>query len=284
MKKDLTNVIGYIYKITAPNGAVYVGQTINLRKRKSDYRCLRFKKQTQLWNNCQKYNWNPSETFEVIDECLCGEDKVFLNEREIYWISFYDSYRNGINCTEGGKGQVGRVWTQEQRDRQREITKSNGSGFTEGNKITLGRKLTDEHRTKISESNKGRESWNKGKETTQEVKEKIIISTSGEKNHFYGKSHSDESIEKIRNSKLGSKHSEETKEKMRKSSKRMYHPHFYGKSVLQYDMENNFIKKYESIKVASLETGCSKARIVDVCKGRRNHTKKFVFKYENPTF
>ena len=284
MKKDLTNIIGYIYKITAPNGAVYVGQTINLRKRKSDYRCLRFKKQTQLWNNCQKYNWNPSETFEVIDECLCGEDKIFLNEREIYWISFYDSYRNGINCTEGGKGQIGRVWTQEQRDRQREITKSNGSGFTEGNKITFGSKLTDEHRTKISESNKGRESWNKGKETTQEVKEKIIISTSGEKNHFYGKSHSDESIEKIRNSKLGSKHSEETKEKMRKSSKRMYHPHFYGKSVLQYDMENNFIKKYESIKVASLETGCSKARIVDVCKGRRNHTKKFVFKYENPTF
>jgi len=41
--------------------------------------------------------------------------------------------------------------------------------------------LTDEHRAKISESNKGRESWNKGKETPQEVKEKIIISTSGEK-------------------------------------------------------------------------------------------------------
>ena len=145
--------------------------------------------------------------------------------------------------------------------------------------------MTDEHISKISESNKGHKAWNKGKETPQEVKEKIIISTSGEKNHFYGKTHSDETKEKIKESKLGSKHSEETKEKMRKFSKRMYHPHFYGKSVLQYDMENNFIRRYESIKVASLETGCSKARIVDVCKGRRKHTKKFVFKYEeNPTF
>jgi hypothetical protein len=137
MKKDLTNIIGYIYKITAPNGAVYVGQTLCVKKRKYQYKKLAFTKQTQLWNNCQKYNWNPSDTFEVIDECLCGEDKVFLNEKEIYWISFYDSFRNGLNCTEGGKGQVGRIWTSEQRDRQREITKSNGSGFTKDNKITL---------------------------------------------------------------------------------------------------------------------------------------------------
>jgi group I intron endonuclease len=280
MKKDLTNIKGYIYKITAPNGAVYVGQTLCVKKRKYQYKKLAFTKQTQLWNNCQKYNWNPSETFEVIDDCLCGEDKVFLNEKEIYWISFYDSYRNGLNCTEGGKGQVGRIWTQEERDRQREITKSNGSGFTKGNKITLGRKLSDEHRAKISESNKGHKAWNKGKETPQEVKEKIIISTSGEKNHFYGKTHSDETKEKIKESKLGFKHTDETKLRMSNSSKRMYHPHFYGKAVLQYDMENNFIKKYDSIKSASLETGCSKARIVDVCKGRRKHTKNFIFIYE----
>ena len=280
MRRDLTNTIGYIYKITAPFGAVYIGQTINLRKRKSDYRCLRFKKQTQLWNNCQKYNWNPSDTFEVIDECLCGKDKINLNEKEIYWISFYDSYKTGFNCTIGGDGQIGRIWTQEERDRQREITKSNGSGFTKGNKITLGSKLSDEHRAKISESNKGHKAWNKGKETPQEVKEKIIISTSGEKNHFYGKTHSDETKEKIKESKLGFKHTDETKLRMSNSSKRMYHPHFYGKSVLQYDMENNFIKKYDSIKSASLETGCSKARIVDVCKGRRKHTKNFIFIYE----
>lgn len=290
MKKDLTNVTGYIYKITSPNGEVYIGQTINLKERRRSYNKGDYKKQTKLFNNCHFYAWNPIDTFEIIDECLCGEDKINLNEKEIYWISYYDSYKNGLNCTIGGKGQTGKIWTKEERQRQREITLENGTAFKIGNQSTLGTKASKETKKRISESNKstykkGRVPWNKGKETTQEVKEKIIISTSGEKNHFYGKTHSDETKEKIKESKLGSKHSEETKEKMRKSSKRMYHPHFYGKSVLQYDMENNFIRRYESIKDASQQTGCSKARIVDVCKGRRNHTKKFVFKYEeNPTF
>ena len=60
----------------------------------------------------------------------------------------------------------------------------------------------------------------------------------------------------------------------------MYYPHNYGKVVLQYDMDNIFIKKYNSIKEASIETGCLSARIVDVCKGKRKHTKNFIFRYE----
>lgn len=285
MKRDLTNIIGYIYKITSPNGDIYIGQTINIRKRKYSYRKEQFKKQTKLWRNCSFYAWDPSENFEVIDECLCGEDKINLNEKEIYWISYYDSCKNGLNCTEGGKGQTGKVWTKEEREKQREITIENGSGFKNGNKITLGIKLSEDHKSLIGESNKstykkGRVAWNKGKETPIEVKKKIISSTSGDKNHFYGKSHSDETKEKIKESKLGFKHTEETKLRMSQSSKRMYHPHFYGKAILQFDMENNFIKEYSSIKEASLETGCSKSCIVNVCKGKAVHTKKFIWKYK----
>ena len=32
MKRDLTNVKGYIYKITSPNGKIYIGQTINKKQ------------------------------------------------------------------------------------------------------------------------------------------------------------------------------------------------------------------------------------------------------------
>jgi group I intron endonuclease len=279
MKKDVTNILGFIYTITAPDGAVYVGQTLCVKKRKYQYKKLAFTKQIKLWNSCQKYNWNPSETFKVIEECLCGEDKVYLNEREIYWVSYFDSFRNGLNCTEGGSGQVGRIWTEEQRETQRRITIENGSGFTKGNKLTLGRKLSEEHKNKISESNKGRESYNKGKETSKEVKEKISNAVSGEKNGFYGKTHTPESIEKIISANLGRKHSDETKMKMSKSSKRMYYTHFYGKAVMQYDINNNFIKKYSSIKEASVETGCSSPRIIDVCKGNRRQTGNFIWRY-----
>ena len=40
-------------------------------------------------------------SFDVIEECL--EDE--LNEREIYWIKYYDTYYNGYNRTLGGTGR-----------------------------------------------------------------------------------------------------------------------------------------------------------------------------------
>ena len=117
MGRDLTYIKGYIYKVTSPNGKVYIGQSINLYSRKIQYKALNFKKQTKLWNNCQKYNWNPIDCLEVIDECYCGPDKCILNLREIYWIHEYDSFKNGLNCSEGGKGNLGRIWTDKMREK-----------------------------------------------------------------------------------------------------------------------------------------------------------------------
>ncbi len=66
----------YVYKITSPLGEIYIGQTININTRIKAYKNFKFKKQTKLWNNSQYYNWCPSDSFEIIDECLCGEDKT----------------------------------------------------------------------------------------------------------------------------------------------------------------------------------------------------------------
>lgn len=52
-----------------------------------------------------------------------------------------------------------------------------------------------------------------------ETKEKMRKAHSGKNNHFYGKHHTKESIEKIRQKKLGSKLSEETKAKISKGNK-----------------------------------------------------------------
>ena len=238
-KKDLTNITGYIYKITSPNGDVYIGQTISIKDRMYSYRKEKFTKQTHLWNSCVRYNWNPANSFEVIEECLCGEDKIFLNEREIYWISFYDSYRNGLNCTEGGKGQVGKIWTEEEKQRQRDKTILIGSGFTVGNKINEGKILTEEHKEKIKASSKeyfqNNEHWNTGITLSEETKQKIVESTSGDKNHFYGKKHTEESIEKIKEKRAKQVFSEESNKKKSESLKKFYEgkedfiPGFAGK-------------------------------------------------------
>jgi len=113
MGKDLTNIKGCIYKLTAPNGKIYIGQTINERQRKYHYNSGDFKQQVKLWNSSRKYNWNPSKTFEIIEECLCGPDKKYLNEREIYWIREFDSLKNGLNCNEGGHGNIGHKHSKE---------------------------------------------------------------------------------------------------------------------------------------------------------------------------
>jgi group I intron endonuclease len=288
MRRDLTNVIGYIYKITSPLGDVYVGQTINLKERKRSYKGNQFKKQTKLWNNCSFYNWNPSETFEVIDECLCGEDKIHLDKLEIYWVNFYDSYKEGLNCTEGGKGQVGRIWTEEEKYNQSILIK----GMYDREEIDLSLRVfpkhTEEHNKKIKESFRvyfnNNERWNKGKETPNEVKQKISNSLKGDKNHFYGKTHTEEVKKKMSESHKGVKLSDETRKKMSESQlNRVQTPRKVTKAypVLQYDMDNNFINKFASIKEAAEYTGCSSPRITDVCKGNRKHTRNFIWKYEN---
>ena len=278
--RDLTNITGFVYKITAPNGAVYIGQTINIKSRKHDYKSGEFKGQTKLWNSCQKYNWNPSETFEVIDECLCGSNKESINDKEIFWISYYDSFENGLNCTEGGKGQLSRIWSDAQKLKQSQLINE----MYKNNKIPLnpkrGHKLSEEHKEKIINSlkdfhNNNDVHWNKGKITRDEIKQKIINSTTGENNHFYGKEHTPETKEKMRNHKLGKTLSEETKRRMSESQQKRIKKY----KVIQYDMNNNFVAEFESIKVAAEKTNILEKCIYRVLKGIRKSTNKFIWKF-----
>jgi group I intron endonuclease len=284
--RDFTNVKGYIYKITSPNGDVYIGQTIDVRKRKHAYKKEQFKKQTKLWRNCFVYNWNPVDTFEIIDECLCGHDKIYLNEREIYWIYYYDSKNKGLNCTEGGKGQVGKIWSEEERNRQSQLINE----MYEKGEIKLnplkGHNLSEEHKNKIKQSSKeyflNNEHWNTGKEISEEVKQKIIASTSGENNHFYGKKHSEEAKQKMKITRAKQIITEEHKNKIRESMLKVDQSNYkkHTVSVSQYGMDGNFICKYNSIKEAAEKTGSRPANITRVCKGRRKSSNNFIWKYD----
>lgn len=203
MTKDITNTIGYIYKIISPSNKVYIGQTINLRGRKYCYSGLRCKWQPKLYNSLKKYGWK-KHIFEVIEECLCGKNKIYLNEREIYWIKFYDCFKNGMNCSEGGCGSTGYIASEETKEKIRIAN--------------TGRKHSDEAKEKVRKANLGL------KHPHSEETKKIIS-----KKHFgrVKKTMSDETKEKLRklntgtNSvKFGKKypHSEDAKRKMRVSA------------------------------------------------------------------
>lgn len=92
-----------IYKYTnLINGSCYIGQAVDLVRRHKDHKVRYCSPTSEEYNSVihqafRKYGIE-NFTYEVLEEC--GVDQ--LNDREIYWIAFYDSYNNGYNCGPGG--------------------------------------------------------------------------------------------------------------------------------------------------------------------------------------
>lgn len=85
------------------NGKKYIGQSCNLDWRWYDHKRRLIKQRhdnKHLQASCNKYGIDNFK-FDIIE--YCDEDK--LNEREIYWISYYNTYLgDGYNQTLGGEG------------------------------------------------------------------------------------------------------------------------------------------------------------------------------------
>ena len=94
---------GFIYKITNTiNGKSYIGQTIqNVKERFYQHcatKCSKAVSNMAIHRAIKKYG-KSNFTVEVIEEI----DSANLNDRERYWIKYYNSYNNGYNSTKGGQ-------------------------------------------------------------------------------------------------------------------------------------------------------------------------------------
>lgn len=95
--------MGYIYKITNMiNGQMYIGQTVKTVE----------KRFTQHKNNSNKPYFSQIVLYKAfnkygIENFICEQIEEVpnekLDEREKYWIEFYDTYFNGYNSTLGGR-------------------------------------------------------------------------------------------------------------------------------------------------------------------------------------
>ena len=89
-----------IYKITNTlNGKVYIGQSKNISQRWKAHRTRYQTEDSLLYRAMRKYGIE-NFTFEVIEECDIDQ----LNDREIYWIAYYqaNNCEKGYNLTIGG--------------------------------------------------------------------------------------------------------------------------------------------------------------------------------------
>lgn len=126
-------------------------------------------------------------------------------------------------------------------------------------------------------------------ETRKKIKDNHF-DISGKNHPMYGKHHSNETKQKISKSRTGQKHStsKETRNKISNALKgremktewikKMAEGH--KKSILQYSIDNQFIKKWDSIKDIETELGISHQCIVACCKGRAKTSHGYIWKYE----
>lgn len=89
-----------IYKITNINtNMAYIGQSCDITRRIKEHQ--RSSHMNTLIDYDIKMEGMQNFTFEIVEECPSKQ----LNEREKYWIKYYDTYYNGYNSTPGGKGR-----------------------------------------------------------------------------------------------------------------------------------------------------------------------------------
>lgn len=225
-----------IYKITnLINNKIYIGQSVNIEVRFTQHKNfeynLRQHPSSHLYKAMKKYGIE-NFSFEIIEKCKVIE----LDDKEIYWIKFYDSRYNGYNETDGGGGAKAPV-VQYDKD---------------GNFIKIFDSVTQAE-------------FLLGKLKQMNIAKACagICYESGGFQWRYHKDVKDNYMKNIGKSPLKEKYAEGGS----------YSGHLKlgtGKSVAQCDKDTHeIIKLFNTIKEASEETGICFTSIYKVCKGTR---------------
>lgn len=166
-----TEILTGIYKITNPQGKVYIGQSIDIKRRFKEYCSTGYSNsQPKLINSLNKYG-PERHKFTVLEEC----EAVKLNERERYWQERFNVLEEGLNCKLTQIGDKSGVLSEE--------TKKKIGIKSQGRKGRLGKKHTKETKEKMRLAALGRKH-------SKKTKEKI-----GKKSK--GRKHSPETLQKL---------------------------------------------------------------------------------------
>jgi group I intron endonuclease len=184
-----------------PTGKKYIGKTKNekIRKRSHRYKAKKGVK-NNFYNAVRKYGWE-NFVYGIIGEF----DMLLLEEKEIYYIDFYNTYNNGYNSSKGGEGGKTWIMPEEVKEQYRERMKT----F----------RHTEETKKKISEANKGRK-W------SEESKKNFSKKLKGRK----GPVISEEAKKKLSLERKGIPRNKEVIEKMSKTMKEKYKPENHSSS------------------------------------------------------
>ena len=160
-----------IYKITSPSRRVYIGQSVNVKKRFNAYKFLDCKCQRKIYNSLKKYGFEKHK-FEILIECEVSE----LNDKERYFQEIYNSVNNGMNCSFTKSTDRNGYHSKESIELMKIARAKRGpESFAKYSETRTGSKLSEETKRKISEKLKGQK-------LSIETKLKMSFSKSGSGN------------------------------------------------------------------------------------------------------
>lgn len=257
--------------ITNPIGKLYVGSTIDFDRRIRAYKSYRCKDQPKIYNSLKKYG-QENHVFEIV---WSGDiEEMYKYETLIGWgFNVLEPYN--LNLTLPKFGEIYSCVSVETR-----------------NKIGLfhkGKILSQETKNKIKESKQNITIETKTKMSFS-AKNKIISSETKEKMRIVSlnRKYTPETRLKMSQWQIGKKHSQETKDKIR--TKRLGDKwdqiridnfiKIRNKPIIQFTLTEDFIKEWESAKIAGLCLNIDSSSILKCCKNKLKTSGNFKWKYK----
>lgn len=252
-----------IYKITNPKSKIYIGQSIDIKRRFYEYqKKIRCYSQKKLYNSLIKYGVD-NHNFTVIEEC----EIELLNERERYWQDHYNVLMDGLNLLLTN--------TKDKNGENSDETKSKISKSLKQYFNSLPTQKKQEIYGKSSRQRKGKLGNRKNSILTEEHKKKLSQAKKGSVL-------SDETKEKIRKKMIGREVTWGDKiSESKKSVPNLKNRGKGNKPILQFSKENILINEWGSITEASNTLGVSFNSISNNLTGYCKTSNGFIWKYKN---
>lgn len=236
------------------NGKKYVGKSIDIKKRWNNHIA-------QLRNNSHpneylQRSWNKYGE-EMFDFCVLEVcESEILNDREKYWIDYYDSFLNGYNLTLGGDGgNTISKYTEAQLEAYKAKKKSIHSKTALKGEETSASKLNN-----------------------SQVVEIIDMLLSGGYIVDIAKKYN-VSCSTIYDIRVHNTWNSLTKDIVFPHTSKRCLKGIKGKAVAQYDLFGNYIDTYISAREAEKITGCSYKHISSVCNGKRKTCGGYLWRF-----
>ncbi len=269
--------MGLIYKIwNDVNDSLYIGQTIRtLNARWSQHKQASKTNDNHLYLAMRKYG---VEKFHI--EEIEEVDDALLNERECYWIQYYNTYYDGYNSTLGGDGRNKNEISLEQI----ENLWNKGLGIIEIAEVLETTRMVIRNRIYASKLYSEEEAQLRGLERMKKAKGKPVIQLDLEGNFINYFNSGKEVEEKLgfdrkaisnalrrngsSNGFLWKYANEETKNKNLKKT-----------NIEKLSLDGQLLKTYPSVKQASEEEGISLTGIYSACTGKQKTSGGYIWRY-----